>query len=207
MIRDRSELMQELQNQINLLESSIINFDQGQFIEGKRIATSLRILLHDTNSSCSLLNQLEVKDKLYFFDVARYYDGKNLLSEYLLLNILAPRLCITPKTPAKKFDEWWKQQVVMSMGGIAPQKTFSRRDLVLFLANQDGGAHVDPNIDSEYYSITRHNKGGWIIKNGSEEIPISNNGINFSIRTIAFEVCLSLHRANSALVFRTINEN
>lgn len=207
--RSEQDLYNELENQIYFLESSIINFDQGHFEEGKRIATTLRVLLHDTKISHSLLGQLGVKDKLWFFDVARYYDGRNLLSDDLLLNILAPRLTITGKTPAKHFEEWWGRQVVMSTGGMNPM-TYTRKQLVLLLANQDGGAHVDPEIDEEYYEITRNNKYGWFLsteQHDNASIPLSNNRINLSVRTIAFEVCCSLHYANRALKFRTINTN
>lgn len=206
--RSEQDLYNELEDQIYFLESSIINFDQGHFEEAKRIATTLRILLHDTASSHSLLKQIGVKDKLWFFDVARYYDGRNLLSDDLLLNMLSPRLSITAKTPAKHFKEWWEEQVVMSTGGINPT-TYTRKQLVMFLANQDGGAHVDPKIDKEYYEMTRNNKYGWFLStegNHTEDsIPISNNRINLSVRTIAFEVCCSLHSANPNLKFRTIH--
>lgn len=205
--RSEQDLYNELEEQIYFLESSIINFDQGHFEEAKRIATTLRVLLHDTPSSRSLLQQIGVKDKLWFFDVARYYDGRNLLSDDLLLNILAPRLSITDKTPAKHFKEWWEQQVVMSTGGMNPT-TYTRKQLVLFLANQDGGAHVDPEINKEYYEITRNNKYGWFLSTeeqlSDESIPLSNNRIKLSVRTIAFEVCYSLHYANKGLKFRTI---
>lgn len=208
--RDINDLNKELEEQIYLLESSIINFDQGHMEEGKRIATSLRILLHDTSQSHSLLGQLNVKDKLYYFDVARYYDGRNILSDDLLLNILAPRLHITPKTPIKQFDEWWAHQVVMSTGGLSP-KTYTRKQLVLFLANQDGGAHVDPEMDQEFYEMTRNNKNGWFASNDESDIesqvPLSNDRIKLSVRTIAFELCATLCAANKSLKFRTIAES
>ena len=204
--RDPVELERELQEQIFLLESSLINFDQGQLEEGKRIAASLRILLHDTKCSRSLLGQLDVKDKLWFFDVAWKYDGKNLLSEDLLLNMLAPRLFTSATTPVKRFDEWWDRQVVLSTGGMSPT-TYTRKQIILFLANQDGGAHVDPSLNRDYFDMTRNNKHGWFLVDGETDIPMSNDRIKLSVRTIAFEVCVTLYSANKSLRFRLIHEN
>ena len=206
--REYLDLENALLEQISLMESSIIGFDLGHFEESKRIATSLRILLHDTSISKSLLGQLSVKDKLWFYDVAWEYDGKNLLSEDLLLDMFSPRLVISAEAHTKKFDEWWDKQVIMSTGGTSPT-TFTRKDFVLFLANQDGGAHVDPLLDRNYYEMTRNNKYGWFLKNdGSEsETPLSNKRVELAVRTIAFEVCATLCVSNKALIFRTVQRS
>jgi uncharacterized protein YecA (UPF0149 family) len=34
-------------------------------------------------------------------------------------------------------------------------ETFSRKDIVLSMANKDGGAHVDPELDAKYSKLTR----------------------------------------------------
>lgn len=202
--RSIEDLHRELQEQISLIESSVIGFFEGRREEAKRIATSLRLLLHDTNSSRSLLKLLSVKDKLWFFDVAHPYDGRNILSEDLLLNWTSPIIEATSLTPRKKFDDWWENQVVITTNG-SNLKTFSRKQIVLFLANQDGGAHVDPEIDADYYEMTRNNKYGWVLmKDGTEE-PLSNDRFKLSVITIAFEVCETLHRSNSSLSFRLFN--
>lgn len=40
----------------------------------------------------------------------------------------------------------WQKPLVETNEG----KIFSRKDLVLIMANQDGGAYVDPEIDADY---------------------------------------------------------
>lgn len=52
-----------------------------------------------------------------------------------------------------RFDRWWEQTVINVPNG----KTFSREDLVKTVANKDGGAHVDPTLDDDYYALTRLN--------------------------------------------------
>jgi hypothetical protein len=49
--------------------------------------------------------------------------------------------------PAKK---WWNQVVLISGGD-----KYSRRDVVLTTANQDGGAHVDTSIPSEHEQLVK----------------------------------------------------
>ena len=50
----------------------------------------------------------------------------------------------------KPFEAWWTTPVVET----SHLKYFSRQDLVTIMANQYGGAHVDPEIDSEYEALT-----------------------------------------------------
>ncbi|MDQ0678907.1 hypothetical protein QFZ30_002289 [Arthrobacter pascens] len=70
-----------------------------------------------------------------------------------------------PRAPGMhlSFDRWWTQTVVNAMG-----RKFTRSDLVLATANQDGGAHVDPGVDKDYYDLTRLNALG-IYAGGDKE--------------------------------------
>jgi hypothetical protein len=55
--------------------------------------------------------------------------------------------------PPHAFVDWWNGIV------LRDQKThaFTRRDLVLAVADQDGGAHVDAQLDEAYAELTRAN--------------------------------------------------
>jgi hypothetical protein len=64
------ELMEHLYQQIAFLRRSASQYDNGEFSEAKRLATTLRILLHDSHTSKSLLTQLGLKEKLRFVDTA-----------------------------------------------------------------------------------------------------------------------------------------
>ncbi|GFO81541.1 MAG: hypothetical protein A49_11680 [Methyloceanibacter sp.] len=55
------------------------------------------------------------------------------------------------------FDVWWNQPIVCDK----QRRKMSRKDLVLALANKDGGAHVDPELDEIYASLSRQNSLGW----------------------------------------------
>lgn len=52
------ELMNHLYEQMAFLKRSAEHYDAGEFSEAKRLAATLRVLLHDTDRSVSLLSQL-----------------------------------------------------------------------------------------------------------------------------------------------------
>ena len=71
------------------------------------------------------------------------------------------------------------------------QRKISRRYLVLTAANQDGGAHVDPELDEIYADLTRNNSLGWIKADVGGEGPVSGPE-RATIRQIAHEALLSI---------------
>jgi hypothetical protein len=63
---DRQDLVGKLQEQMGFLQRSADLFDSGVTEEALRLAVTLRVLLHDTSASLSLLTQLDVKQDLDF---------------------------------------------------------------------------------------------------------------------------------------------
>lgn len=154
----RRELEQQLDEHVAFLKDSAEAYDSGKTHEAKRLATSMRVLLHDTSSSHSLLKQLG-KKTMAFLDTAGNIDPQNLLPESLLtmfwsggLSNYLPKLDdLHGHRSFAPFEQWWKATVIDDRCG----NVLSRRDLVLIMANQDGGAHVDPGVDSKYHRISR----------------------------------------------------
>jgi hypothetical protein len=70
--RKHSTLDDNLERQIRYLKRSCALFDVGHEDEAQRIAVTLRVLLHDTRNSASLLSQLGMKSTLQFVDTALY---------------------------------------------------------------------------------------------------------------------------------------
>lgn len=70
MRQSREDLLGHLRDQFDFLETSGAGFDAGRTAESKRLATTIRILVHDTAASTSLLRQLDVKDDLLFVDTS-----------------------------------------------------------------------------------------------------------------------------------------
>jgi hypothetical protein len=55
------------------------------------------------------------------------------------------------------FNDYWNKTILRDTQG----NDFSRKDIVLYVTNQDGGAHVDPKIDALYRELTRNNSLGY----------------------------------------------
>jgi hypothetical protein len=194
--QSKEELLRHLSEHILFLISSSDSYDRGFWGEAKRLALSIRVLLHNTGSSRSLLEQLQCKTS--FYDSCLSYDPRNLASFHGLVGIKMggnntsfwPRLGETlpnQKVIKRPFANWWNQVVIVDKN----KTKFSRRSLVCYLANQDGGAHVDPGLDEEYAQLSRGNSIGWIVGNGDHEEPLRFVELA-SVRQIAYEVLRSL---------------
>ena len=162
------ELNSHLKEQIEFLKKSSQAYDEGFESEGKRLAAVIRVLLHDTQNSTSLLTLLRKKDIL-FHDTSLAYIPSNKVSTMGLIMMrvgpngamYVPPLDNGPPVRYSKakiaFEEWWNKIVFVDTLG----NKLTRKDLVLAVSNKDGGAHVDPQLNSAYAALTRFNSLGW----------------------------------------------
>jgi hypothetical protein len=192
----RDELVERLREQLRFLESSAQSFDQGYEDEAARLALSIRVLLHDTPNSKSLLGLLGEKQNLKFLDTAGTINPNNLLSTagFVMMRVgpegvrYLPNLDDLPpprmnKLP-KPFAPWWNDPVTKDQNGTL----FSRRDYVLALANKGGGGHVDPSLNQDWADLTRDNSLGWFSFTGDGAATPVGNPAPASVRQIAHEV-------------------
>ena len=154
------ELTPQLEEQLGFLLSSMDAFDAGAKGEAKRMAVALRILLHDRRQSASLLGQVGLK-RCDFYDTAGDLIPGTLMSESRLTVMeqwterteFKPRCTAPPlgRSGWRRFERWWAAPVIKTNGG----EVFSRANLVLTMADQDGGAHIDAALEEKYYRLTR----------------------------------------------------
>lgn len=188
---NHKELLEHWDTQIRFIRKSIIDFDNGDELEAQRIATNLRVLFHNTRFSNSLYNQIKLP--LTFYSSGGLYTPTNLLSSWVLLSMETTNVGIKYKAeleiPSRhffmNFDDWWNEIIFDDR-----ENKFTRKDIVTFVANQDGGAHVDPELNESYAKLTKMNSLGWTDRNGN---PPTNNPAYQSIRVIANEVLISLN--------------
>lgn len=81
-----SKLELQLPDQLEYLQRSMRDFDAGHTNEYRRIATTIRVLVHNTRASTSLLRQLGMED-VHFVSYARPIDPTNLATEHSLVMI------------------------------------------------------------------------------------------------------------------------
>ncbi len=85
------------------------------------------------------------------------------------------------------FEQWWNKEIFNSGNGVS----FSRKDLVLYVANHDGYAHVEENIDLNYKLFKEANILDNFINSYSKD-KVNLATLN-SIRQIAYEVTCALN--------------
>lgn len=196
--QSKKELLEHLRHQISFFVSSAQSYDKGFEAEAIRMAIAIRILVHDTKKSKSLLNLLEKRDIL-FYDTSRDLDPINLLTDIGLALIKAsPHGVeyhaglddIPPERLNKKipFNDWWSKVVIIDKN----RNAFTRKELVLFVANQNGGAHIDPNLDEKYAQLSRFNSLAWKLVKGGVESPLMGKPELVCIRQITHEVLKTL---------------
>jgi hypothetical protein len=170
----KADLEKQLEDQLELLEYYADLYDSGKVVAAKPIATAVRVLLHDTRNSHSLLSQLDRKH-IEFYDTTG--PEKNLLKSdgvrmgriYGLVgaatnNKFIPLLDEPPPGYKKwvPFNAYWNRVVFVD----SKNNSFTRNEIILAVANQDGGAHVDPALDKKYVLLSRNNS--LAIKSGHE---------------------------------------
>jgi SEC-C motif len=193
--RSGSELSELLDEQVSFLISSSAAFDGGFEGEIKRLAVSVRVLVHDTSQSTSLMT-LTNRKGAQFFDSADPYDENNLLSHSSLVQIhvgprgSAPRAHLDDCIPTRgvDFETWWNGIVLVD----DKKNESSRRDIVLSLANKEGGAHVDHKIDEAFNNLRKNNSQGWInVDETGRQVPADDN-VPATMRQIAHEILKTL---------------
>jgi hypothetical protein len=146
----------KLDEQRHLLRKSIDGLAVGDLAEALRVSTILRILMHESGSTKPLLKQLATDYlNLEILDTPPPSAGAifsipvsfRISSEGVYLN---PRLS-DERVPAP-LGRWWERPclILMGLGG------FSRRELVLGLANKEGGAHIDLSVSNRYGKLLEY---------------------------------------------------
>lgn len=188
---DDKELLEHWGDQPTFIQSSIVSFDNRNENEVRRIATSLRIMFHQTRRSKYLFHQLELNQKLFLWSSGGLYTPSNLLSSWTLLKLkqdinglsYEPLGLDNERTFYLCFDDWWNEIIFDDKKNL-----FTRKDVITFVANQDGGAHVDDSLGQKYAELVKHNSLGWSDGWGNA---VSNNPVYNAIRQIAEEVIIS----------------
>lgn len=140
-------LADHLRRQLEFLRRSCELYDAGHLDESIRMAVIIRVLLHDTDKSKSLLQQMNVKTKVQlatsFGISARLPENFQTTAIFPLFANSAEGGTSVPFTlPVPMIlmnvDDWWEETVWMQKSSL------TRRKIILDVANKEGGAHVDP---------------------------------------------------------------
>lgn len=153
---------EKLKEQYGFLKRSIDSFMDGHISEALRIATTLRVLVHETVSSTPLLKQLNPNyRRLTIVDVpppgpvrpggvVLFYIGVGV--EMSQQKGARPIIDLQNGPPTQQLvtiESWWNQ-IILIFSDAGQRIVFTRRQLLLTLANKEGGAHVDTSLPAAY---------------------------------------------------------
>lgn len=199
-------LLDRLTEHMQLLTTLCECYDNGKDIIAIPIATAIRVLVHDTDSSISLLTHLGRKNVQYLNTNLR--DPREVVHLGLVRRINVGvkdgrggeakywPLCDERYFPAPRehfafvpFDNWWSERVFENQTSY-----LSRKDLVLAIVNKDGGAHFDNEVDKKYDDFRKSWSGGSSlvgqrsrVVRGYDNIPIYP-----AVRQVAYELLHSV---------------
>lgn len=176
-------------------------YDAGNEVVALSLATAIRVLVHDTASSTSLLTHIGKKDGQFLSTTYQTSNEPVQLSLVRRINVGVKDgiggeakywpLCDERYFPSPKqsylfvFDSWWNEKVFFDH-----QHSLMRRDLVLTVTNKDGGAHVDMEVEERYDQFRKSYSGGSTLvgRNSGARRGYDNIPTYPAIRQIAYEL-------------------
>lgn len=191
------DFKKRLQEQLGFLKRSAAGFDEGERAEAVRIATVLRVLLHDTGSSTSLLNHLNALQVPVRSDAPDRAKQDAALGGRKIVGEFSWSLASVTPLAGGKFQphsdasaphrfipasQWWLETFA-HFGGVA----YTRKLVVGWAANKDGGAHVDDSFPPEYEALKEKAALGYFELEDGTRADIEDAHFTF-LRTMAFEV-------------------
>lgn len=156
-----------LRKQLGFLERSCNAYDDGVHDEAIRIATIIRILIHQTSNSTSLLKHLNATTINLLSTVKKI--SENTIHAPMTMSTVTfssngavqyPNLGNSSYKEQIPVSKWWDQVVIVN-GSMR----LTRKKIVRSAADQDGGAHVDTNLNSEYEQLTEAGFSGRVFGN------------------------------------------
>jgi len=185
------DLKKRFKEQLMFINSSANSYDMGIIEEARRMALALRLLLQDGPNprTKSLVGQLGIKETTLFYDSScPDKPGMEFVGGALFVltgeKSAIPFLDDSPEeTGYVPFNDFWNREILYTKN-----KKFTRAELVGYIADQDGGAHVDENLDKNYSDLSKNHSFGWKVgKGGSESVDVENVELA-TIRQIAHEI-------------------
>lgn len=202
--RSRKDLIYEFKIQERFVVSFMNEIAGRKFEFYKPLASTFRILFHHKGANKSLLKQLEMVEKIDMVSTCSVFDPSNIFPSLGLLGmrVTSDYAGYFPKEiPSEfktvSFDKWWSEEIVLN---DSEREKWTRKDLVMYAADQDGGSHVDPGIDKKYHQLAYMNSIGLKFFHGE-----GNEGINMENPIPACLWQIGLEFCKSMEIFRNRN--
>ena len=196
--RTALECLEQYELIIQRIRNLCANFDSKRLVDPGSMALQLRLLFIDSSARTggrSVMNLMGVTNAQKILSTVPQAISNRTISSMGFLGLrtgpdgsewYAP-LSDAPGARNLLTTQKWLDENIFKTGSI----TFSRCKLISDIANKEGGAHVDPVIDPDYYEIARANGTGWIFVGvDGKEIPLGNP-FPAMLRQLCYEVFMT----------------
>lgn len=156
--REEGELFERFKEQIDFMISGAEQYDRGRWSRIKTSTPAMRTLFYDLSYSKALVKRISIVNQSEFISTnwnegnEELYTGPVFSTRCADGEVRYFPVCYMDDYPITKlkmpFDQWW-EETILSAKGV----TFSRHELVQFVANTDGGAHVDDEVFDKYSQL------------------------------------------------------
>ena len=196
--RTALECLEHYQLIIRRIRNLCADFDSKDLIDPGSMALQLRLLFIDSSSRTggrSVMNLMGVTNAQKILSTVPQRISERTISSmgFLGLRVSAGEAnWYAPVGDTKGAQnllttEKWLGEPIFKTGSI----TFTRLKLIKVIADKEGGAHLDPSIDPEYYEIARANGAGWTFFLGDgQEIPLGDP-FPAMLRQLCYEVLMT----------------
>lgn len=183
--KTKTDYLDELHEQLDLLIDYCNQFDQGKLHYAKPMASALRVLVHDGKNDKSLFLLLESKKTMKFCSTSKLY--RNYEDIIYLATLITParkpiikngnindyELKFVPNLSRNinpknwiNFDDWYNLPVfihnkdkedglIMLEQKPGSKLIVNRSKIINYFRNKDGGGHVDPKVNSDMYNLSK----------------------------------------------------
>jgi hypothetical protein len=151
----KPEVVEKIREQRGFLERSLADFLNGHEEEAVRIATSIRVLVHEGRGKPLLKsfkpNYLELP--ILNNNVHEPRPGEKILARFA--PVMISKGGVQPITDLSNTKEttigkWWLRPCVTATTPEGRTIDFTRSDIIRTLADKEGGAHVDEDLPEDY---------------------------------------------------------
>lgn len=198
----------QINKQIKMLINNCYLYDQGNFEHSLTIASNLRTILHTSGKSKSLIHLTNIQHDYNFYTsqktafktvmclllcyTAQIKRNEENHSEFVFLpNFIRD---VNDHKGIVKFKKWWNQKII-----INNSHRYSRADIILLTANEQGGSHIDKSVNKSFNDLINDIETPLtFFKQSSPQVapfeaPIKNY-VYAAIRQIAHEVLVTFEQ-------------
>lgn len=156
MVRPKEKVLAKLREQMEFLRTSLRAFYAGDFAESVRIATIIRVLVHETGMCKPLLKQAKPNGlELPILEHVGEWPGEEPIFGFAVSVRMGPTIAPAVDLGSthhtlSSVGAWWNRTAFTFQSRIGTQLIYRRKQVVLILANKEGGSHVDVDEDPDY---------------------------------------------------------